>query len=156
MTLQAARFERIGNLIDLIRKFGPFLSGLDLTKLGDLISAVSAFASLTSDPASQAGIVERIHAGIKILDAEAALTATTVDDSLDTFAHTITANEDAVNYVAGIIAQLLAKGHAPTAENVKALAMPAEVAALNLDWSKIFELVQFIIQLIASFKKPAA
>lgn len=122
--LEAARFDgsRIANLLKALE----LLKGFDLSKLFELVKLVSQFPALTSDPKSEAGIVERATLGLKIAHAFAEMTATTADDSVVAFVDKVLGNPDTLAWLAKIVAGLLAKG------------APADPQALHASLLEVF------------------
>ena len=164
----AARFERIGKVLEVVRTLGPnigklleLFQGIDLSKLGVLFGLISNFAGITSDPKSEAGIIERVTAGIEILKTWAAMTASTADDSIAAFIDKIAGNPDTLKWIAGLVATLLARSNAGASPSVLSDTLEAETATIPVhaaafDLGSIIALVKLLFELIAAFtKKPA-
>lgn len=157
--------QRLGRLLDLIRMIGPnidkllsLLSGIDLGKISELLTAIGNFAGLTSDPKTKEGIVERVNAGMGIAKLWASMTSTTVDDSLVALIDKVAGNPQTLDWIATLVASFLSK--APTTAAAVAAcdnleADEAIVTASGIDWSSLISLVKLIMELIAAFRKPA-
>lgn len=157
--IEAARFERIRNLLEMVRRITALLPGIDLSKIGELVAAFTNFAGITSDPKTEAGIIDRVTAGLGIAKLLAAMTATTADDSFVSLIENITGNPDTLKWIAGLVASLLAK--APAAgmtmqaleATIEAETQTVPVSASGLDLSQIIALVKLLFELISQFTK---
>lgn len=156
--IEAARFDRIRNLLEMVRRITALLPGIDLSKIGELVAAFTQFAGITSDPKTEAGIIERVTAGLGIAKLLAAMTATTADDSFVTLIKNITGNPETLKWIAGLVALLLARAGAEASPSVLSdtldeATQTVPVSASGLDLSQIIALVKLWFELISQFTK---